>query len=99
MGPGIDILDTKYQIKKSEIGNVTSEIPPQKCPQCQHNDFVKLMSEKGTGFIVMTIIGFLFDLFTTVHSSGLDTLNQRRPGWMCKNCGWEFRVKNGDAGL
>ena len=68
--------------------------PPNKCPECGHNSFMKLKPEKGGGFILLTICAFIVDMFTPgmTKSTTCEAMNQRRPRWMCDNCGWEVRV-------
>ena len=67
---------------------------PQKCPQCGQNKFIALKPEKGIGNMFLCIFAFVLDLFSrgVMTSIGLEAMNKRRSGWMCKNCGWEQRT-------
>ena len=69
--------------------------PPTKCPECGHHSFMKLDPEKGGGFTLLTVFAFIVDMFTPgmTKSTTLETMNQRRPGWMCEKCGRETRIK------
>ena len=68
---------------------------PKKCPQCGHNDFLKLKPEEGEIVLLDGIISFFFDLICSYdhHLHTLEAFNRLRSGWMCKNCGKEIRVK------
>ena len=68
---------------------------PLKCPQCGHNDFMKLQPEKGSEALLGGIFSFFFDLIGSYdyHLHSQEALNRLRPGWMCKSCGKEIRVK------
>src|SRR6266700_2905783 len=74
------------KLNQKESLHTDPKVPPQKCPQCGHSDFVKLESESGGFFSVMTILSFIFDLFNSrpTRSMGLESLNKQRPGWMCE---------------
>jgi len=69
--------------------------PPEKCPECGHNNFMELKPESGIGFVLECAFFFILDLFARgpVRSYGLETTFKRHPGWMCTNCGWESRIK------
>jgi len=72
-----------------------SNYKPDKCPQCGYSEFIFLKPERGLGFFLLCFFGFILDLFTRfdLKFMGLEVMNKRHPGWMCKNCGWEQRVK------
>jgi hypothetical protein len=55
---------------------------------------MRLKPESDKAFNLIVLFGFLLDFFSpSPRGAGFEALNKQRPGWMCKNCGWETRVK------
>ena len=69
--------------------------PPQKCPECGQYDFAEIKPENGVAVLLLFILTFFLDLFTPGGRplQSVEVYNKKKPGWICRKCGWETRIK------
>lgn len=74
--------------------------PPLKCSQCGATDFMELKPEKDLSNFFCVLLAFIVDLFTpgATRMQSVEVYNKSRPGYMCKTCGWETRIKEESDG-